>query len=114
MFANPLYSLALLAVPVLIYFLIIRPRLKVKLTDTYAHIDSFWGRVRARIYAFRSFWVGVSGILLTALPDILVVIAPVDFTGILPQPWPAYTGVGTSIALTLVRAFATKPDSQPA
>lgn len=114
MFANPIWSILLLCVPVAIYWFIIRPRLKVKLTELYDHIDSFWGRVLARLYAFRTFWIATLGAVLTALPDILVQIAPVDFTGILPQPWPAYTGPATTIAITLMKAFETKPDGKQA
>jgi hypothetical protein len=109
MFANPIWSILLLAAPIAIYWFIIRPRLKVRFTDLYSRMDSLWARVWARIYAFRTFWIGVVGAVVTALPDILVQIAPLDFSGILPQPWPAYTGPATSIAIVLMKAFETKP-----
>lgn len=109
MFAHPLWSVALLCAPFAIYWLVIRPRLKAKFTDIYADLDSFWARVWARTYAFRTFWVATLGAVVTALPDILATIAPLDFTGILPQPWPAYTGPATTVAITLMKAFETKP-----
>lgn len=109
MFAHPLWSLLLLAAPIAVYWFIIRPRLVVRFTTLYSHLDSFWDRVWARTYAFRTFWIATLGAVVTALPDILVQIAPLDFTGILPQPWPAYTGPATSIAIVLMKAFETKP-----
>lgn len=109
MFANPVWSLLLLVAPIALYWFVIRPRLRMKLTALYAHIDSFWGRVWARTYAFRTFWIATLGAVVTAAPDILATIAPVDFTGILPQPWPAYTGPATTIAITLMKAFETTP-----
>ena len=109
MFADPLWSLLLLAVPILIYRLIISPRLRVRFTETYAHLDSLWDRIKARLYAFRTFWIGLAGIVVTAAPDLLVLIAPIDFSPFLPQPWPAYTGPITSAIIVLMKAFETKP-----
>lgn len=108
MFANPIWSVLILAVPVAIYWFVIRPRLKAGLTELYAHRD-FFDRIWARIYAFRTFWIGVAGVLFTALPDLLVLVAPLDFSPFLPQPWPAYTGPATSAAIVLMKAFETKP-----
>lgn len=112
MFANPLWSLLLLAAPALLYWFVIRPRLVIRFTELYDSIDSFWGRVRARLYAFRTFWIGVAGVILTAAPDLLVLIVPVDFSPFLPQPWPAYTGPITSAIIVVMKAFETKPAEQ--
>ena len=109
MFAHPIWSLLLLAAPVALYWFVIRPRLKVRFTDLYGHLDSLWERVWARIVAFRTFWIATVGALVTALPDLLVLITPVDFSGILPQPWPAFTGPATSAVIVLMKAFETKP-----
>lgn len=109
MFANPLWSLLLLTLPIALYFGVIRPRLKVGLTAVYADIDGFWARVWARIYAFRTFWIATTGIVVTAAPDILVTITPLDFSPWLPQPWPAYTGPACTATLALMKAFETKP-----
>lgn len=109
MFANPIWSVLLLAAPIALYFFVIRPRLQTRLLDLYQHLDSLWARIWARLYAFRTFWIATFGAVVTALPDILVHIAPIDFSGILPQPWPAYTGPATSIAIVLMKAFETKP-----
>lgn len=109
MFANPIWSVLLLLAPVALYWFVIRPRLRARFTDIYANIDSFWGRVRARTYAFRTFWIATAGAVLTALPDLLVLVAPLDFSPFLPQPWPAYTGPATTMIITLMKAFETKP-----
>lgn len=109
MFANPIWSLLLLAAPVALYFFVIRPRLEVRFTQTYMSLDSFWSRVWARTYAFRTFWIGVGGVIATAAPDLLVHIAPLDFSPFLPQPWPAYTGPITSAIIVMMKAFETKP-----
>jgi len=114
MFANPFWSLLLLLVPLVIYFFIIRPRLKAGFTEIHANIGSLWGRVKARAYAFRTFWIATIGAIVTALPDILVVLAPVDFSPFLPQPWAAYTGPATTLAITLMKAFETKPGNEKA
>lgn len=109
MFAHWIWSLLLLAAPVALYVLVIRPKLQARLTDIYAGLDSFWARVWARTYAFRTFWISTLAAVLTALPDILVQIAPLDFSEILPRPWPMYVTAGSTIALALMKAFETKP-----
>lgn len=114
MFANPIWSLLLLCAPVALYVFVIRPRLRARFTEIYADLDSFWARVWARTYAFRTFWIFVGGCIATALPDLLVQIAPLDFSPFLPQPWPAYTGPATTAAITLMKAFETKPGEDKA
>jgi hypothetical protein len=114
MFANPLWSVAILIALVLIYRFIISPRLRVRFADTYSHIDSFWGRLWARIYAFRSPVIGAIGALAVALPDLLVKIAPLDFSTILPQPWGLYVGTAVGIIIPIMKAFETKADPKAA
>ena len=57
MFANPIWSVLLLLAPLTLYWFVIRPRLKTRFTAIYADLDSFWARVWARTYAFRTFWL---------------------------------------------------------
>lgn len=106
---NIVLSITILFVPIALYGLVIRPRLRARFTDLYAGIDSFWERQWARLYAFRSVVVGVLGILAAALPDILVKLAPVDFSQILPQPWGLWVGTAVGVILPIMKAFETKP-----
>lgn len=109
MFANPIWSLLLLLALVIVYRFIISPRLRVSFAETYTHIDGFWARLRARLYAFRSVVIGAAGVVATALPDLLVLIPTLDLS-FLPQPWPAWAMGGALVLNTIVKAFETKPD----
>lgn len=109
MFANPLWSVAIIIALVLIYRFIISPRLRVRFADTYAHIDGFWARLWARVYAFRTIVVASMGPILTALPDLLVLIPHVDLS-FLPQPWPAYANTAAAFGVIIMKAYETKPD----
>ena len=111
MFANPIWSVLLLAAPIAVYWFIIRPRLQTRFTDLYAHIDGFWARLWARLYAFRTFMVASGGAVLVALPDLLVQIAPLDFS-FLPQPWAGFVSPACLIAVALMKAFETKPGEE--
>lgn len=113
MFANPLWSLLLLAAPVGLYFFVIRPRLKANFTDLYANVDTMLGRVWARVWAFRTPVIGAIGALMAALPDLLVKIAPIDFSTILPQPWGLYVGTTVGIIIPIMKAFETTPGQAP-
>jgi hypothetical protein len=109
MFANPVWSVLLLVSTAALYWLVIRPRLKVKFTDVYAHIGSFWKRWLARIVAFRSYVATVVAALLIGLPDLVVAISPVDFSGIIGEEWAKKVAAGLAIYLAVNRAFSTKP-----
>ena len=113
MFAHWIWSLLLIAAPIALYWFVIRPRLRARFVDLYADIDSFWGRVWARTYAFRTFWIASFGAIITALPDLLVKVSSLDFSS-LPQPWPMWVSIGTTLGITLMRAFETKPKDEPA
>lgn len=113
MFFHPLFSLVLLLVPVAVYWFVIRPRLRAKLTEIYT--GRGWLTWLASIlYAFRTFVIASWGVLLAAAPDLLVAIAPVDFSEILPQPWGLWVGTGIAITIALMRAFETKPGEEKA
>ena len=102
MFANPIWSLLLLSVPFLVYWFVIKPRLQTGLTKIYA------GHIWAKVYAFRTFIVTTIGALLIALPDLLVIISPLDFS-FLPQPWAGWVGPICLIVVQLMKAFETRP-----
>jgi hypothetical protein len=121
MFANPLYSVAILLALVLIYRFIISPRLRVRFAETYSHIDGFWARLWARLWAFRTPVVAALGPVFTALPDIFIFIwnvllqfilavPTIDLSSWLPQPWPAYAMGASTFTTIIMKAFETKPD----
>lgn len=119
MFANPFWSVILLLAPIALYWFVIRPRLNAKMTELYAdagyggRVARFLARIKARLYAFRTFWIVTAGAVITALPDLLVIIAPVDFSPWLPQPWPAYTGPITTGIIAIMRAYETTSGTTP-
>ena len=114
MFANPIWSILLIATMVAIYWFVIKPRLHAKFTELRSDVDSFWGRLFARIYAFRTYCVATFGILLAALPDLLVAVAPFDFSPYIGERWGAIVGLGTTITIALMKALETKPKDEPA
>jgi hypothetical protein len=109
MFANPIWSVAIFVALALIYRFIVSPRLRVRFAETYAHIDGFWARLWARVYAFRTPIVAAIGPILAALPDLLVLIPTLDLS-FLPQPWPAWAMGASTFATIIMKAFETKPD----
>ena len=113
MFAHWFWSLLILTIPVALYWFVIRPRLKARFVDLYANINSFWARAWARTYAFRTFVIATLGAVMVAAPDLLVQVSRLDFS-FLPQPWPMYVSIGTTSAITLMKAFETKPKDEPA
>lgn len=108
MFANPIWSVLLLAAPIALYWFVIRPRLETRFMDLYQHLDSFWARVWARLHAFRTFVIASLGAVLVALPDLLVQVAPLDFSW-LPQPWAAFVSPACLFLVAVMKAFETKP-----
>lgn len=112
MFLHWFWSLVLLASPVALYWFVIRPRLQARFTDLYADIDSFWARAWEYTYRFRTFWLGTFGAVMAALPDLLVQIAPLDFSSILPQPWGGWVAGIVFILTVVMKAFETKPKEE--
>lgn len=108
-----LLALLILVSPFVLYWLVIRPRLKARFVDLYADIDSFWGRLRARLYAFRSFAAAVVATWFAALPELLQGLVGIDFS-FLPGDWKLYVASGLAIVLVVIRSFATKPRDEPA
>lgn len=108
MFAHPIWSVLLILAPIALWFLVIRPRLAAGITEIYASLPIFQ-RIWALITSFKTFVVALIGAAITAAPDLLVLISPLDFSPWLPQPWPAYTGPITTAIITIMKAFDTKP-----
>ena len=109
MYANPIWSLLLLAGVMALYWFVIRPRLKVRFADTYSHIDGFWARQFARLHAFRSYVATLVAAVLLAAPDIAVAVAGVDLSGILGHSWAQIVTSLLAIYLAVNRAFSTRP-----
>lgn len=106
------WSAFIIGAPVVLYFTVIKPRLKARFTDLYADVDSFWGRVWARLYAFRTWAIGVGGLLLSELPALLDMLNLVD-TSSLPTAWQATIRGATILGMLATRAYATKPREEP-
>jgi hypothetical protein len=113
MFANPIWSVLILLFFVGLYFLVIRPRLRAPINVLYDGIEGWWPRIKIVVYKLRTFMVALAGGILIAAPDILVHIAPLDFSAFLPQPWAAYVGPFCMMAIALMKAFETTPADNP-
>ena len=103
-----LFSILILAAPIAIYIWIIRPRLRARFVDTYAHLDSFWGRSWARIKAFRTWIIGGVGLYASELPALLETFNAIDLTS-LPPYWQSTVRVLTIVAIMVSRAYSTTP-----
>lgn len=103
-----IFSLLVLAAPVALYWFVIRPRLRARFTDLYTHIDSFWGRIAARLYAFRTYAIGGFGLFLSEAPSLLDQLQFIDLS-FLPAAWQSTMRAVTIIGMLATRAFATTP-----
>lgn len=109
MFANPFYSLAIIAALVALWFFVIKPRLHGDWEDTYSHITDWWPRQMARLYAFRSYVAAWAAGLLIALPDIIVAVAPIDLSWLVGPRWAQIWAGSLGAYLAINNAFKTKP-----
>lgn len=112
MFLNPIWSILLIVAVIALYVFVIRPRLQAKFTELYTDIESFWGRLLARLYAFRSYFATVLATVLIALPDIAVALTPLDFSGLIGPNYAKMVAAGLAIYLAVNRAYATKPGEE--
>lgn len=116
---NIAISLVAIVSPVLIYWYVIRPRLKARFVDTYAHLDGFWARVWARIVAFRTWIIGAVGLVLPEVIDIAMLLVG-SFQGLsgaditfLPGWAQTLIRGATLVALMVNQARKTTPDGMP-
>lgn len=114
MFLKLLWPVLLIVAVAALYPLVIRPRLKVRFSETYLHIDGFWARLRARLYAFRSYVATWFATLAIALPYIVEAILPVDLSWLVGADWASAIGGLLAAYLAINRAYATKPDREEA
>lgn len=110
MFANPIWSVLLLVGVFLLYWLVIRP--KAPILEKAKDEPSFVQRWTTRIIAYRSYVAGLIGALLVALPDLLVAVAPFDFSPFIGPEWAKKVGSGLALFLLVNTAFKTKPGNE--
>lgn len=99
-------------VPFLIFWFIVRPRLRARFTNLYSHIDSFWARWWARLVAFRTMVFGTIGLVLPEIISGIAFLASSDLS-VLPADWQNYIRIAALIATMLGRAVATAPREEP-
>ena len=106
MFANPIWSVLILAGLAGSYIII-----RIKHGGPLLSTSHTWGEW---FIAFRT-WVmaQVAGLLL-ALPDILVLIAPFDFSPLIGENYAKLVTLGFGIFMAVNAALKTKPDGQKA
>lgn len=114
MYINPIWSVILIVGVIAVWFVVIKPRLGVPLSETYQHVGGWWSRVWARIVAFRSYFASLFAALMIGLPDIAVALTPIDLSGIVGHWWAQAWATGLAIYLAINRALATKPGNEQA
>ena len=102
MFLNPIWSMLLLAVCITVYVAYMRPRLKAHFAETYVQFDSAWAKAWYVATKFKKTVTLLVGLFLTALPDLLVQIAPVDFSKFLPERFAGIADLTGPLILFLV------------
>jgi hypothetical protein len=107
-----IFAVLLLIAPFALWFWIIKPRLSVGWAETYTYIDGFWARLRARLYAFRSFVAGVVAAYSYAIPTLVEGLLGANLP--MPEPWSSYVGGLATLYLVFNRAVATKPRNEVA
>jgi hypothetical protein len=105
MYANPIWSVLLLAGVVALYWFVIRPKARF-LEVGRGFLD--------RLYRFRSYVATFVAAMLLALPDIIVAILPVDLSGVVGHHWAQIITSALTIYLAVNRAFSTKPGDEKA
>lgn len=110
MFANPIWSVLLLVAVFALYWFVIRP--KAPILEKAKDVDGFFARWWTRIVAYRSYVAGMVGALLVALPDILVAIAPFDFSPFIGPEWAKKVGSVLALFLLVNTALKTKPGNE--
>lgn len=112
MYANPFWSVALLAGVFALYWFVIRPTAPI--LETRKYIRSFWLRWWERIVAFRSYVAAAFTAVMIALPDIAVAVLPIDLSDFIGKWWAQAWTTGLTIFLALNAAMKTKPgDEKP-
>lgn len=109
MFLNPLFSLLVLVFAAAVYFLI-RWKHRKPLLDNNDHVQDWKWRWWARIVAFRSWVAACIAAVLLAAPDLIVAIAPIDFSPFIGENYARLVSGALAAFLTINNAMKTKPD----
>jgi hypothetical protein len=108
MFLNPIWSFMLIALAAGVYAGYVRPRLRAMMPNLYADFDSAWARAWAIVTKFKKTFAVIAGIVITALPDILVQFTPLDFSKFLPEGhghWAAIVGPTITAIVLIMRGI---------
>lgn len=112
------WLIGLIVAPIAIYWFVIRPKATIGETATEVAEElppnvgvARWLWETAK--RFRTLALSFVGILITVLPDLLQMLAGIDYQQVLPAPWSIFAGPAVTIALLLVRASATTPPGEP-
>ncbi len=112
MFAHPLWSVLILAVLVGLYT-VVRIKHGKPLLKAYGHLKGIeW--FMTWVIRFRSWIVNVGGVLLIALPDVIVAFTPANLAPLIGTSWAEKVGSVVLIFNIVNTAFRTKPDGQQA
>lgn len=106
------FALFILAAPVALYFLVIRPK-GAHILATYREAGGGWSGVSAVLWGFQTWFVALLGAVAYALPDVLTALSGVDWKSGFPEPWGGYVSTTIAVALPLLRAFAATPTGKP-
>lgn len=113
MFANPIWSgLILLGVAALYAF--IRWRHGGPLLENNEHVRDWKARWWARLVAFRSWVAAFVAAVMLAAPDLIVLIAPVDFSWLIGERYAKIVTGALAAFLAINNAMKTKPDGERA
>jgi hypothetical protein len=112
MIIKTLLAAIILAAPIMLWFFVIKPRLNGRVTDIGANLESWWQRLKARLYAFRTFVVGAAGYYASEIPSALQSFNLLDISWMTPEVR-FYIGLATIVAMMLVRAYSTTPIGAP-
>jgi hypothetical protein len=102
------WSIIILSAPIALYWFVIRPRLKARFSELYAEVDGFWARLWALTKAFRTWIIGVGGLLFSEVPALLDLMNALD-TSSWPPAWQGTIRAITIVGMLATRAYATKP-----
>lgn len=112
MFANPIWSVLILAGMAALYWFVIRP--KAPFLEVGKDVTPWWRRWLMRLQAFRTYVAGAVGALLISLPDIIVSLSSADFSAWIGPDWSAKVTSLFALFALVNRAVSTTPPDEKA